>query len=141
MINYKNNSHYVYIKDFNKFIFNKTKRKNKKRFCRYCLQCFSSERDLVEHEEICLEINGKQVIKSKGGKIKFRNYSEQLVAPFKIYADFECNVKGVKSSDENNYGSHTKKNQEHIPCSFSYKLVCIDDNFSNPVVLYREKKI
>ena len=39
-------SHYVYINDFNRFMFNKTKHKNKKRFCRNCLQCFSSERVL-----------------------------------------------------------------------------------------------
>ena len=32
-------SHYVYIKDFDRFIFHKTKNKNKKWFCRSCLQC------------------------------------------------------------------------------------------------------
>ena len=32
-----NKSHYVYIKDFNRFMCDKTKNKNKKRFCRYCL--------------------------------------------------------------------------------------------------------
>ena len=36
-------SHYVYIKDFNTFMFHKTKNKNKKWFCKSCLQCFSSE--------------------------------------------------------------------------------------------------
>ena len=36
-------SHYVYIKDFDRFMFHKTKNKNKKWFCRSCLQCFSSE--------------------------------------------------------------------------------------------------
>ena len=36
-------SHYVYIKDFNTFIFHKTKNKNKKWFWKSCLQCFSSE--------------------------------------------------------------------------------------------------
>ena len=30
-------SHYVYIKDFNTFMFHKTKNKNKKWFCRSCL--------------------------------------------------------------------------------------------------------
>ena len=35
----ENKSHYVYIKDFNKIMGNKTKNKNKKHFCRYCLQC------------------------------------------------------------------------------------------------------
>ena len=36
-------SHYVYIKDFVRFMFYKTKNKSKKWFCRSCLQCFSSE--------------------------------------------------------------------------------------------------
>ena len=39
-------SHYVYIKSFDKFMFNKTKNKNKKYFCMCCLQCFNSEKDL-----------------------------------------------------------------------------------------------
>ena len=38
----KNKSRYVYIKDFNRFMRNKTKCRTKKHFCRYCLQCFSS---------------------------------------------------------------------------------------------------
>ena len=37
LINDENKSHYVYINDFNKFMFNKTKHKNKKHFFRYCL--------------------------------------------------------------------------------------------------------
>ena len=37
-------SHYLYIKDFDRFMFHKTKNKNKKWFCRNCLQCFSSNK-------------------------------------------------------------------------------------------------
>ena len=37
----KDKSHYVYIKGFNRFICSKTKNKNKKCFCKCCLQCFS----------------------------------------------------------------------------------------------------
>ena len=44
--------HYVYIKDFNKLMFNKTKNKNKKYFCKYCFQCFSSQKTLVKHKKI-----------------------------------------------------------------------------------------
>ena len=51
-------SHSVYIKDFNRFMFNKTRNKNKKWICRNCLQCFSSENMLIEHKEDCLSING-----------------------------------------------------------------------------------
>ena len=32
-----------------------------------------------------------------------------------------------------------KKYQEYIPCSFAYKVVCIDDRSSKPVVFYRVK--
>ena len=47
-------SHYVYIKDFNTFMFHKTKNKNKKWFCRNCLQCSCSENVLTKHKEDCL---------------------------------------------------------------------------------------
>ena len=45
---------------------------------------------LNEHKEICLKINGKQTVKLNKGFIEFKNYSRQIPAPFKIYADFEC---------------------------------------------------
>ena len=48
-------------------------------------------------------------------------------------------LKDFKSYDRSNNTSFTKKSQEHIPCSFPYKVVCIDDRFSKPVVLYRGK--
>ena len=45
-------SHYVYNKDFDRFMFHKTKNKNKKLFCRNCLQCFSREGVLIKHKKI-----------------------------------------------------------------------------------------
>ena len=48
----ENKSHYVYIKDFNRIMCNKTKNKNKKYFCKCCLQCFSSEKVLIEDKKI-----------------------------------------------------------------------------------------
>ena len=60
LISNENKSYYVNIKDFNRFMCNKTKNKNKKYFCKFCLQCFSSENVLIEHKENCLVINGKK---------------------------------------------------------------------------------
>ena len=57
------NNHYVLIKDFNRLMFNKTKSKNKKWFCKSCLQCFSSEKILNDQGKDCLLINGGQRIK------------------------------------------------------------------------------
>ena len=30
-----------------------------------------------------------------------------------------------------------KKYHDHIPCSFAYKVVCIDDKFAKQIVVYR----
>ena len=92
-------SYYVY-----RFLFHKTKNKNKKRFFKSCLQCFSSENALTEHKEDCLIINGKQSVKLEKGTIEFENYLKQIPVPFKVYADFECNLEGVESYE----GSYTK---------------------------------
>ena len=90
-------SHYVYIKDFDRFMFHKTKNKNKKWFWKSCLQCFSIKNILTEHKEDFLSINGKKSVKVDEGTIEFENYFKQLPVPFKIYADYECNLEGVES--------------------------------------------
>ena len=121
------------IKNFNSFTFHKTKNKNKKWFCRSCLQCFSGENILIKHKEDCLSINGMQFVDVAEGAIEFENYFKQMPVSFKIYADFECNLRGVEIYE----GSYTRKYHEHVPCSYVYKVVCIDDKFSKPIVVYR----
>ena len=123
----------MYINDFDRFMFHETKNKNKKGFCKSCLQCFSSENALAKHKKDCLSINGKQSVKLEKGKIKFENYFKQLPVPFKINAAFECNLRGVESYK----GYYTKKYQDHVPCSFAYKVVCTDDRFTKPIVVFR----
>ena len=95
-------SHYVYIKDFNRFMFHKTKNENKKYFCRRCLQCFNSKSLLTKHREDCLSINCAQSVRLEKEKIKFKNYFKHIPVPLKIYADFECNLRGVEI-DEGSY--------------------------------------
>ena len=73
-----NKSHYMYIKHFNRFIFHKTKNKNKKWFYRSCLQCFSSKSLLAEHKEDFSSINGKQLVKLVKVAIEFENYFKQI---------------------------------------------------------------
>ena len=107
-------SHYVYIKDFNRLMFHKTKNKNKKWFCKSCL-CFSSENMLIKHKEDCLSINGVQSVKVEKGTIEFENYFKQIPVSFKIFAEFECNLKSVEVYE----GSYTKKYHDHVPCSFA----------------------
>ena len=128
------------IKDFNRFTCNKTKNKYKKYFCKCCLQCFGSEKVLIEHKENCLIINGKQSVKLKIGSISFKNYFKQLSVPFKIYADFECILKSVRGSHKSN-GSYTEKYQDYIPCSFAYKVVFLLIINSVKKLFFTEEKI
>ena len=133
--------HYVLIKDFNAFMYNQSKHKERKHFCMYCLQCFSSERILANHVNNCLTINGVQAINMpKQGEniLKFNNFHKQLPVPFVIYADFEAitkKVQGCKQSEEmekdKDMRSYTKAYQTHEDCDYGYKVVCCyDDKYS-----------
>ena len=141
---------YVLIKDFNSFMYNQTKHKNKRHFCMYCLQRFSSERILTNHVNNCLTINGNQAINmpKKGENIlKFNNFHKQLPVPFVIHADFKAITKKVQSckrseemeKDRDN-GSYTEAYQTHEDCGYGYKVVCCyDDKYSKPIQTYRGK--
>ena len=93
----ENKSHYVYVKDSDRFMFYKTKNKNKKYFCKSCLQCSSSKSVLTEYKNVCLSIIGAQSVRLEKGTIKFKNYFKQIPVPFKIYADFKCNLENAES--------------------------------------------
>ena len=136
-LNDDNKSNHVYIKDFDRFMFHKTKNKNKKWFCRSCLQCFSSESVLIKHKENCLSINGKQSVKLEELIIEFEHYFKQITVPFKIYADFECNLKSVESCE----CPYTKKYQDHVPFSFAYKVVCLMIGLLNQLLFIEVKML
>ena len=80
-------------------------------------------------------INGKQNVKLEKGFISFKNFNKQIPEPFKIYTDFECILKTCDVGIDNACFSYTKKYQDHIPCSFAYKVVCINGKFSKDVLL------
>ena len=140
--------HYVLIKDFNAFMYNQSKHKERKHFCMYCLQCFSSERILANHVNNCLMINGAQAINMpKQGEniLKFNNFHKQLPVPFVIYADFEAitkKVQGCKQSEEmekdKDRRSYTEAYQTHEDCGYGYKVICCyDDKYSKHTRIYR----
>ena len=84
-------------------MYNQSKHKERKHFCMYCLQCFSSERILANHVNNCLTINGAQAINMpKQGEniLKFNNFHKQLPVSFVIYADFEAITKKVQGCEQ-----------------------------------------
>ena len=69
-----------------------------------------------------MSINDAQSVRLEKETSEFKNYFKQIPLPFKIYAGF-----------------YTKEYQDRIPCSFANKLVCVDDRFSKPIVVFRGK--
>ena len=81
---------------------------------------------------------------SKDARCRFTNIQKQLPAPFGVYADFESILKPVNEDVDATQGvdtgvkSSSTVYQEHVPCSFAYKLVSIvDPDYSRPLVMYR----
>ena len=72
--------HYVYIKEFERFMFHKRNERNKKYFCKSYLQCFSSKNVLAEHKKVCLSINGVQSVRLEKGTIDFKSYIKQITS-------------------------------------------------------------
>ena len=84
---------------------------------------------LTEHKGVCLSINSVQSIRLKKGTTEFKNHFKQIPVSFRIYTDFECNLESAESYE----GSYSKKYQYHIPCSFAYNLVWVDDKSSKSI--------
>ena len=64
----ENKSHYVYIKDSDRFMLHKTKNKNKKYFYKSCLLL---QNVLTKHKKVCLSINGAISVRLEKGAINF----------------------------------------------------------------------
>ena len=82
-----------------------------------------------------MSVNGAQFVRLEKGTIKFKNYFKQVPVPFKVYAKFECNLESVESYTD----SYSKKYQDYVPCSFAYKLFCVDDKFTKQIVVFRDE--
>ena len=84
---------------------------------------------MPEHKEICLLINDKQSVKLKSVSV-----------PFKIYADFDCVLKGVKSNDKNkNTEKYTEKYQDHLSCYFAYNVYVLMIILANELLFTEER--
>ena len=62
LITEKGKWHYVFIKDFKRLMFSRTKHKDKKHYCMSCLQKLTTEEILSNHKKKCLLINGCQAV-------------------------------------------------------------------------------
>lgn len=126
--------HFLLIKDMSRVLSRKSKHESKNFMCNYCLRVCSSKERLEKHYKECLTKNDRKPLcktKLPGTKLKFVNYGKQFMAPFVIYADFECTL---ESTDR------VGKLNKHIPCAYAYKVVCCYDCSFNSNVVMRVRK-
>ena len=53
-----------------------------------------------------------------------------------IYADFESILVPRDNRKYNPDEAYTDKYQKHVTCNYGYKLMCVDDKFSEPFKWY-----
>ena len=116
-------------------MFSITKHKDKKHHCMSCLQSFTTEEILSNHKKQCLLNNGCQAVNYESGIIKFTNYNKQIPIFFKKYAGTDFFFKRTKIKE----GEYTTKYQKHQPNSVGAKLICIDDRFTLPSIIFKGK--
>jgi len=126
--------HYVWIKDFSRLVSSGvSKHGHTMHYCYNCLCHFSTEALLIKHMESGCYNNACAKIILPTKEDAFIEYTEammkkQLKVPFIIYADFEAMLKGLLSN---------KQYQEHIACSYGYKVVSHYDEYKQEYKTYR----
>ena len=69
---------------------------------------------LEDHEKNCFAFAAQRIKFPEDPVVKFKNVKNQVDAPFAVYADFESILRNL--DDDNKY-------QEHLACSYAYKIV------------------
>ena len=126
--------HFCLIKNMSRLLGDRTKHNGLHYYCTYCMHGFTKEKLLKDHQENCSR-NTPQKIKLPDESekwLKFKNHAIGLKVPFVIYADFECFLEPCSESTDK-----TEKYQKHVPSGYSFIVVCSDNKYTKPAVVYR----
>ena len=73
--------------------------------------------------------------------VRLKNYKRKIKLTYMIYADFESILVPEDNRKQNPDGTYTNKYQKHVACTYSYKLVWVDDKFSKSFKSYLDKDV
>ena len=76
------------------------------------------------------------MINKRGEYVRFKDYERKVKYPFIICAGFESILVPEDNGKQCPNVSYMNKYQQHIGCSCGYKLVCVNNKFSEPFKLY-----
>lgn len=125
-------SHYCWIKNFSALVHTQITKNTRKLFvCDRCLNYFSSQEKLNEHKIICITTNKCAIELPLPGENfeSFKNYKNELKAPFIVYADTEALLKQPETPIYNDdCSSHA--HHRHEVHSIGYYFMC-DEKITN----------
>lgn len=127
--------HYCWIKNLSRLVGGQlNKREHKNHMCDRCLNYFDQSEKLSLHLKHCASECQIEMPTEKNNLIEFKNYRNQLKAPFVIYADTEAYLKQLNDDEQKHVFSEkckTSAYQEHHMYSVGYYFKCeFDDSKS-----------
>ncbi len=122
--------HFCYIKNLSRLVSSQASKNDHKKFiCDRCLNYFSSEVKLQEHNVLCERKNNCKISFPNFESVRFKNHVYKQEAPFIIYADFESLLENVSENVEPEI--KTIRYQHHKAFSAGYYVKCsYDDSLS-----------
>ena len=127
----KVNSHYCWIKNFNRLCSAENKHNGETFFCLRCITAHWTKQTLEDHLIHCKGVDAPPChavfpkLNEDGlpPTIKFEQYKNMMKAPYVIYADTESVIKPTTTPTTD---TNTVQTSEHVPCSFAYTVVRSD---------------
>lgn len=137
----ENNAHYCWIKDLSRFLGHTHKKSHTKlHYCHRCLHGFTRNDLLDAHRPYCDRFDFQKVefpIEGKNDVLEFKDFHKQMRISFVIYADFESITRKIDTCLPSPNVSSTTPHTKFEACGYAYKVVCSNDKYSKPPVVYR----
>lgn len=125
-------SHYCWIKNLSRLVSNQLSKHDHASFiCDRCLNYYKTSVKLMAHSKNCVNDIQIEMPMEFDKWIKFKNFQNQLKAPFIVYADTEAFLKCLDDEDGAsifNEACSTKAYQKHVAYSVGYYFKCEYDD-------------
>ena len=134
-------NHYTVIKSLSRLLrSSNTKHKCKQYFCMNCLQGFTQESSIDQHQVCCEDNETVRVeMPKQGSTVEFRDGQNQFKVPFIMYADFESILEPIQGPNSNPSQPYTSEVNQHTPSGWCVYSKFAYGEVDNPLRLYRGK--
>ena len=107
-------------------------------YCLNCLHSYATEEKLRKHERICKDHDfcDIKMLDEDNKILKYISGEKSLRVPFTIYANLECLLRKINTSQNNPDKSYTEKKATHRPSGYSLVTCCSFDKSKNECNYY-----